>query len=347
MIAPSASQGLEQACDLLHAHLDVPASKAKAATTRTTSQYTVVEIGAHRFAFCWTASSAVGPVARAIEHLKSRNASNHAIALVVTPFMGEAGAARCKAETVGWLDLSGNASIHGPGLHVSVRGRPNRFRRPGRPANPFAPKSARVARWLLMHPHTPWRQRTLAEATGLSEGAVSKVVRAYEADGLVARHLHDGVQVRDPQLLLQAWRERYRFDRHQIRKGSIASRSGVDLTRTASAALQDTRHAFTGLAAAWWWDTFAAFRTALLYVERWPENAMHDLAFVEEPRGANIWFVLPDDSGVFHGATTRNGVAVVHPVQAYLDVGAQAERAPEAAEHLRDAVLARQWSDRA
>ena len=74
---------------------------------------------------------------------------------------------------------------------------------------------------------------------------------------------------------------------------------------------------------------------------------MHDLAFVEEPRGANIWFVLPDDSGVFHGATTRNGVAVVHPVQAYLDVGAQAERAPEAAEHLRDAVLARQWSDRA
>jgi len=146
---------------------------------------------------------------------------------------------------------------------------------------------------------------------------------------------------------LQAWRERYRFDGHQIRKGTIASRSGVELTRTVSSALHGTRHAFTGLAAAWWWDAFATFRTTVVYVDRWPENALDALAFVEEPRGANTWIVLPDDIGVFHGASTRDGVSVVHPVQAYVDLHAQAERAPEAAEHLRDAVLTRTWSDRA
>ena len=77
---------------------------------------------------------------------------------------------------------------------------------------------------------------------------------------LVDRHPHDGVQLRDPHRLLQAWRERCRFDRHQIRKRSIASRSGVDLAGTVNAAHQDSRQAFKGLAAAWWWDASAPFR---------------------------------------------------------------------------------------
>ena len=347
MNAPSASQGLEQARDLLSTHLAVPASAVATVPTLHTPRLAVVDIAEYRFTLAWTASGAVGPVARAIEALNDRATPSDGIALVVTPHMGEAGAARCEAANVGWLDLSGNASLRGPGLRVFVRGNPNRFPRRGRPANPFAPKSARVARWLLMHPHTAWRQRALAEATGLSEGAVSKVVRAYETDGLVTRHPDDGVHVRDAKLLLQAWRERYRFDGHQVRKGSIASRSGMELAGTVSAALQGIPHAFTGLAAAWWWDAFATFRTAVVYVDRWPENALVDLAFVEEPRGANTWIVVPDDIGVFHGASTRNGVSVVHPVQAYVDLHAQAERAPEAAEHLRDAVLTRIWRDRA
>jgi hypothetical protein len=343
---PSAAQGLDQARDLLTALLVVQAS-AVATVPMLDAASRVVDAGQHRFTLAWTASGAVGPVARAIERLEAVGGARSGIALVVTPYMGEAGAARCESAEVGWLDLSGNASIRSPGLHVEVRGKPNRFVRRGRPANPFAPKSARIARWLLMHPHTAWQQRTLADAVQLSEGTVSKVVRAYEAEGFVTRHPEDGVRVRDPELLLQAWREQYRFDRHQVRRGSIASRSGPDLVRTMSSHMlaRGARSAFTGLAATWLWDGFAAFRTAVVFVERWPEPALADMAFVEETRGANAWFVLPDDDGVFHGATKRDSVAVVHPVQAYLDLDAQAERAPEAAEHLRDAVLARTWRD--
>jgi hypothetical protein len=109
---------------------------------------------------------------------------------------------------------------------------------------------------LLIHPHTAWQQHTLADAAGLSEGTVSKVVRAHEAEGFVTRHPEDRVRMRDREPLLQAWRE-----------------------------------------------------------------------------------------GVFHGATKRDSVTVVRPVQAYLDLDTQAERAPEAAEHLRGAVLTRVWSD--
>ena len=183
MNAPSAPQGLDQARDLLSAHLAVPASAVTTVPALCTPRLAAVDIAEHRFTLAWTASGAVGPIARAIELLQDAGATRASIALVVTPYLGEAGAARCEAANVGWLDLCGNASIRGPGLRIQVRSHPNHFARRGRPANPFAPKSARVARWLLMHPHTAWRQRALADSTGLSEGAVSKVVRAYAVDG--------------------------------------------------------------------------------------------------------------------------------------------------------------------
>ena len=301
-------------------------------------------VGTYRFALAWASSGAVSPVAQAIERLQ-RTRAPHEIPLVVVPYMGSAGAARCEDAGIGWLDLSGNASLRGPGLRVHVLGSPNRFVRRGRPANPFAAKSARVARWLLMHPREAWRQRDLAEAVGLSEGAVSKVVRAYEEQGLIVRSPEGTVRAADPPLLLDAWRERYRFDRHRMRAGTVATRSSVELTRRIGALFgrAAARHAFTGLAAAWWWDGFASFRTVAVYVDRWPDQALDELGFIEEPRGANLWLITPDDEGVFHGGAMRDEVSVVHPVQTYLDLGAQAERANEAADHLRSHVLNAHW----
>ena len=63
------------------------------------------------------------------------------------------------------------------------------------------------------------------------------------------------------------------------------------------------------------------------------------LGFREDERGANLWLVVPNDEGVFHGASDHDEVSCVHPVQAYLDLKAHPERASEAAEHLRAAQL--------
>ena len=228
---PTRQAAFATALDWLTEHLGVQAR----AGDRRTDELHHATVGTYRFALSWTSSGAVGPVTQAVERLE-RTRARHEIPVVVVPFMGDAGAARCEDADVGWLDLSGNASLRGPGLRVQVLGNPNRFVRRGRPANPFAAKSARVARWLLIHPRTAWRQRDLAEAISLSDGAVSKVVRAYEEQGLVVRDATGAVRAADPPLLLDAWRERYRFDRHRVRAGTVATSTSIELTRMTIAA---------------------------------------------------------------------------------------------------------------
>ena len=52
---------------------------------------------------------------------------------------------------------------------------------------------------------------------------------------------------------------------------------------------------------------------------------------------------MPKDDGVFDGATRTTGIVATHPVQTYVDLRGQPERADEAAEHLRRTVLSPGW----
>jgi hypothetical protein len=63
------------------------------------------------------------------------------------------------------------------------------------------------------------------------------------------------------------------------------------------------------------------------------------LGFREEPRGANLWLVFPNDAGVFQEAKEVDRIRVAHPVQVYLDLLAHPERAKEAAGQLRKDLL--------
>lgn len=96
----------------------------------------------------------------------------------------------------------------------------------------------------------------------------------------------------------------------------------------------------TGLAAAWQMTHFAAFRTATFFLADEPSPDLKGkLGFRDEPRGANLWLVVPNDAGVFHGAEPRDGIRCVHPVQAFLDLKGHPERAAEAAAQLRSEAL--------
>lgn len=296
----------------------------------------VISFPGRTFVVEYRNSARVAAVAAALRRLPDSKDMNHR--LVAVPFMGEAGARQCAEAGVDWLDLSGNAHIVGPGLRVLVEGRPNAFAAAGRPRSAFAPKSARITRWLLVHPGEAWTQRALSEATDMDPGFTSRIVHRLLDDGLVERDAAGRVVVSRPSLLLDAWSEDYDFARHQVVRGVVAARSGSELVGRMARILDSAgvQHAFTSLAAAWQYTHFAGFRLATVYLtEGVSQELQHDLGFRATDRGANVWLVVPDDEGVLHGSTEADGVRCVHPVQAWLDLKGHPERATEAAERLR------------
>ena len=304
----------------------------------------VIAAGAHKFVVEYKSRANAADVLAAISVVQEQAPSlgKKVIPLVAVPYMGEVGQRLCAEAGVNWLDLSGNAHLEAPGLHVHVEGRPNQFTRPGRPSTVFAPKSARIARWLLIHPRQSFSQQQLANSTGLDKGLTSRVVRELEAQQLVAREEGGAVKVANFNVMRDAWREAYDFAKHHIVRGHIAARSSDEVMQRLAEQLkrEKTEHAATGLAGAWLLNQFSGFRLVVFYVAQLPSaEAQQAMGFREESRGENVWLVVPNDEGVFHGAAEREGIRCVHPVQAYLDLKSHPERSAEAAEQLRRKFL--------
>ena len=198
-----------------------------------------------------------------------------------------------------------------------------------------------------MEPNTVIQQRALAKSAGLDEGHTSRVVGKLLKNGLVERN-EEGIQVRNPVALLDSWREEYDFDSHHVIQGHIAASNGVELIRSVGDTLSriDARYAATALPAAWFYTHYAGFRLSAVYLDAAPSQAlMRDLGFMEEPRGANTWLIVPIDDAVFDGSAIVEGVQCVHPVQAYLDLKRHPERSAEAAAELRKLLMAGESDD--
>jgi hypothetical protein len=77
--------------------------------------------------------------------------------------------------------------------------------------NPFAKRSSRVARWLLLHHDEPWSAGAVATATHLNPATVSRLVRTLgdaafvREDDPAARGRRRDLRVERPRALLEAW----------------------------------------------------------------------------------------------------------------------------------------------
>ena len=304
----------------------------------------LVTVGNFKFVVECKASGQAASVAVAARSVKefAEHLKRKSVPLVAVSYMGDVGKRLCEEAEVCWLDLSGNAYLVAPGLRVNIEGKPNQFKRPGRPRSLFAPKSSRIARWLLVEPGRAFSQRELAKESGLDEGFTSRIVRQLEEQQLVSRDSAGAVKVADYDALLDAWREAYDFSRHHIVRGHIAARSSDEILRRLSAQFKRGKweHAATGLAGAWLCSGFAGFRLVVVYVAELPgKEACQEMGFHETERGENVWLVQPNDAGVFHGSAEREGISCAHPVQVYLDLKDHPERSAEAAEALRKNLL--------
>lgn len=302
----------------------------------------IVKVGPFTFAIEFKGSSELAAIARGIDQIQNlaRELDPQWIPLFATHYMTPSGRERCKEAGCSWIDLAGNASIKADGIHIYVEGRPNQFKQKGRPTSVFAPKSSRIARWLLIHPDRFFFQREIAQSTSMDEGFTSRIVSRLEDLRLIRRDEQGRICVSNPDLLLDAWAEEYDFFKHEIHRSHVSARSGEELLYQVTSVLDQAgcNSAATGLAAAWTLNRFAGFRIATIYLRDKAHltTLRSHLTLRDDPRGANLWLVFPNDEGVFHGsAIHEGGVTCVHPVQAWLDLKGHPERAVEAASKLR------------
>ena len=300
-----------------------------------------VRAAGHSLAVSILGRAAAAPLVSRWQRLR-QTAGKQSLPVLLVPFMTAASAEVCAAQGINWIDLSGNANVRAQGLRIHVTGLPDLYARRGRPASVFERRSSRLARVVLQAPGRDWSVRECAHATGLNEGHVSRIVSRLVDDELLVRDQHRRFRVRDAGLLLEAWRDAADFEKHRILRGHIAARSGEDLVKLLTERLGELRlgHSFTGLGAAWLYDHFAMFRLATVFLREWPTpRQLESLQFRDGEAGGNVWLVLPNDDGVFEGSLVVEGVSCVHPVQVYVDLKGQPERAAEASEHLKASKL--------
>ncbi len=278
-----------------------------------------------------------------LQHQVARQAGP-ATPVLMAPYLSPQARAMCRDESVGFLDLEGNAWIRFDSVYIEreVASRPHVDRRELKSL--FKPKSARVLRAMLRDPTRAWRVSDLAQRASVSLGHVSNV-RSRLLDREWARVADGGLLLTNPGLVLDGWRAAYEPPAGE-RKSFYTALHGAAFDEAARKALRpqrDSTHAaFASFSAARWLAPYARVGSHDFYADAVGLDAISSaLALSLVTKGENVVVTVLRDPGPLHDVVEQApGVVCTSPVQTYLDLCASGERGREAAEHLRREMLA-------
>jgi DNA-binding MarR family transcriptional regulator len=241
--------------------------------------------------------------------------------------------------------MNGELFVHAPPVYIERPPRRGAMAPTSAPSAPFAIRSSRIPRWLLLHADGRPSFRELARAVELSEPMVSRTMHALANDGLVAIESDPGdarrrrVRLRDTRELLDAF-ERATFARRPRRVvWDVGARDADEAIERLRAAAERTAlpYAVTGVAGAAFVRRVVEPAEVSVWIsrddlDRWADELVAVPARAEPGR---IVAQLTPDPFVLSLATNHQGIRVADPVQLYLDCRRSGERALEAADAIR------------
>ncbi len=263
----------------------------------------------------------------------------------------------CREHGWSWFDLAGNCHLSVPdAFQLERTGQPPVHRPPKSGANLSSPEAARILRALLATDHAgrKWTQRDLQlhAQPNVSIGLVNKVVRHLHDQAFLEDLPAGGFKLRAPLDLLRAWREAYRFDRHQ-RRSYFTLLQGRRLTEALAGLESPTggHAAYAAFSAADFQAPHVRQPKTWLYVGAEWEDEFREVAAAKlVDSGENLVVLIPEDNGVFYlregGALGEQRLACTNPVQTYVDLLHCGGRGEEAAEALLEQNLKRAWKAR-
>ena len=221
------------------------------------------------------------------------------------------------------------------------------WRGPGRPkANLTGEPPARVVRALVDY-RPPYSVPKVIELSGSSSGATYRVIDFLEDQALIERSPRGPIEDVRWRPLLDRWAMDYGFARTNAVTSYLAPRGLPDLMKRLAAAdgeEDNFRYAVTGSLATPKWEAYAPARSGLIYTDDPPAMAARfDLRAVDA--GANVLLARNAYDVIFDRTENLDGVTVVAPSQAAVDLMTGPGRNPAEAEALLDWMQANeaQW----
>jgi len=266
-----------------------------------------------------------------------------AYGVLVAPYVSPDGARACQEAGLGYADLAGNCRLGFGTVFVEKQGRPNPFPARRGLLSIYRPKAAMILRALLADPKRRWKMQGLAAEARVSLGHVANVKRALlEREWAVAGP--EGVRLARPDALLAEWAENYDLRQREARDYyCLDGPAEAEARLPAAVGRRGGRAALTGFSAAVRMAPFVRYQRAMAYLTGDEEAVARDLELKKVDSGANVTLLIPADEGVFYGAIEIEGVPVVSPIQAYLDLATVRGRGEEAAQALLDKVIRPNW----
>jgi len=264
----------------------------------------------------------------------------------LAPQISDRAAEKCDLAGVGYLDLTGRCRLAFGSVYIEVG--------PGEPLpsesrglrSLFTAKGTRAIRAMLSAPRKEWSVIELAKEAQISNGQASNVKKALEEQ--LRLTMNEGqFRINEPEEVLREW-ARQRAPAKDRRHGfySLLADDEVERRLVEVAGREDVRIALRAFSAAERYAPMVRGSQISAYCEG-PDGWMKRLAKGAELKsvtsGANVELVEPADEGVFFGRREIEGLPVVCPVQAYVDVARSKSRGEEAAEAILERVLRRTW----
>ena len=216
--------------------------------------------------------------------------------------------------------------------------------------NIYEGKASRVVRVLLVNWPKTWDLRTLAKEADVTLGTAQGVASNLLKENYAIRESQRGqFKLMNPWALLKRWAAHNNFvRRHQfVHYYTFEQEIEKFLEQIKSKSDKAPKYALTTLVGALKVAPYVRPTNIYLYVQskedakKW--GGLLNLSPIET--SGNIIFVVPDDSNVFYGTQTIDGIKVVSKVQLYVDLLNYAGRGEEAAEALYKKIE-KEWAQK-
>jgi DNA-binding Lrp family transcriptional regulator len=278
-----------------------------------------------------------------INRLKSSVQGDHAVPVLVAPYLSPERQSLCRKAGVYFMDLSGNVFIAHRSFYVERIGFPNKYPEKRQRRYPFSDKASLILRELLKDPKRQWGIRELAEKIGLDPGYVSRMAKSLSESGYASR-AGGKLKIRSPKEILDDWVRAYDLKRNEQHrffmlapdvKSILRRLRNIDVPWKVEYGLSVQSGA--GLV-----GPHAVYKEVHMYVGDGEgiEFFKKELDLKDADQGANLVLMLPHyKHSVFYDSREVEGLRVVSDIQLYLDLYGYPVRGREQAEHLYDKRL--------